>query len=55
MKEALQGQFLPEFLNRIDETIIFHPLHRNQIAQDRRPADRPFGEAAREVVVSSWK
>jgi ATP-dependent Clp protease ATP-binding subunit ClpB len=28
---ALQGRFLPEFLNRIDETIIFHPLRRNQI------------------------
>jgi ATP-dependent Clp protease ATP-binding subunit ClpB len=28
---ALQGAFLPEFLNRIDETIIFHPLKREQI------------------------
>jgi ATP-dependent Clp protease ATP-binding subunit ClpB len=28
---ALQGRFLPEFLNRIDETIIFHPLNRQQI------------------------
>jgi len=24
--EALQSRFLPEFLNRIDETIVFHPL-----------------------------
>jgi ATP-dependent Clp protease ATP-binding subunit ClpB len=28
---ALQSSFLPEFLNRIDETIIFHPLDREQI------------------------
>ncbi len=29
--EALHSHFLPEFLNRIDETIIFHPLGRTQI------------------------
>jgi ATP-dependent Clp protease ATP-binding subunit ClpB len=29
--EAMQARFLPEFLNRIDETIIFHPLNREQI------------------------
>jgi ATP-dependent Clp protease ATP-binding subunit ClpB len=29
--EALQSRFLPEFLNRVDETIIFHPLNRNEI------------------------
>ncbi len=28
---VLRTQFLPEFLNRIDETIIFHPLDRTQI------------------------
>lgn len=31
VKEALQARFLPEFLNRVDETIIFHPLDREQI------------------------
>jgi ATP-dependent Clp protease ATP-binding subunit ClpB len=31
VREALQGRFLPEFLNRIDETIVFHPLHRHEI------------------------
>ncbi len=31
--EALKQAFRPEFLNRIDETIIFHPLTREQIAQ----------------------
>jgi ATP-dependent Clp protease ATP-binding subunit ClpB len=31
VKEALQARFLPEFLNRIDETIVFHPLDRKHI------------------------
>jgi len=31
VRGALQASFLPEFLNRIDETIIFHPLDRTQI------------------------
>jgi ATP-dependent Clp protease ATP-binding subunit ClpB len=31
VKETLATRFLPEFLNRIDETIIFHPLERKQI------------------------
>jgi len=31
VRGALQTSFLPEFLNRIDETIIFHPLDREQI------------------------
>ena len=30
--EALRGHFRPEFLNRIDEIIIFHPLQESQIA-----------------------
>jgi len=31
VRESLRATFLPEFLNRIDETIIFHPLNRNEI------------------------
>jgi ATP-dependent Clp protease ATP-binding subunit ClpB len=31
--EALRGQFKPEFLNRIDETIIFHNLNPDQIGK----------------------
>ncbi|MBP87387.1 MAG: ATP-dependent chaperone ClpB [Planctomycetaceae bacterium] len=31
VKESLQARFLPEFLNRIDETITFHALDREQI------------------------
>jgi len=29
--ELLQERFLPEFLNRIDETIVFHPLSRKDL------------------------
>jgi ATP-dependent Clp protease ATP-binding subunit ClpB len=29
--EVVAQQFRPEFINRIDETVVFHPLGRNQI------------------------
>ncbi|MEX0867293.1 MAG: ATP-dependent chaperone ClpB [Pirellulales bacterium] len=31
--ELMQARFLPEFLNRIDETIIFHPLTREELRE----------------------
>lgn len=31
--DALQHHFLPEFLNRIDEVIVFHPLGREEIRE----------------------
>jgi ATP-dependent Clp protease ATP-binding subunit ClpB len=31
--EVMQREFLPEFLNRIDEVIFFHPLGREEIRQ----------------------
>ena len=31
--EALRQHFLPEFLNRIDEVIVFHPLGREELHQ----------------------
>jgi len=33
VNEALKRTFRPEFLNRIDDTIIFHPLTKEQIVQ----------------------
>ena len=33
MNTALKRAFRPEFLNRIDETIVFHPLNQGQIIQ----------------------
>jgi ATP-dependent Clp protease ATP-binding subunit ClpB len=31
VQTALESHFLPEFLNRIDETIVFHPLGREEL------------------------
>ncbi len=31
--EAVVGHFRPEFLNRIDDTVVFHPLGKEQIAE----------------------
>ncbi|MEM9587333.1 MAG: ATP-dependent chaperone ClpB [Planctomycetota bacterium] len=33
VNEALKSRFLPEFLNRIDDIVIFQPLDRSQIRQ----------------------
>mgnify|MGYP003340980292 CR=1 FL=1 len=33
VNEALRAHFRPEFLNRLDETIIFHPLGREELHQ----------------------
>jgi ATP-dependent Clp protease ATP-binding subunit ClpB len=33
VREMLKQAFRPEFLNRIDETIIFHPLGKEQLAK----------------------
>ncbi len=33
IEETLRTRFLPEFLNRIDETIVFHPLMREEVAR----------------------
>jgi ATP-dependent Clp protease ATP-binding subunit ClpB len=33
VKEMLKQHFRPEFLNRIDETIVFHPLQKQQLTR----------------------
>ena len=33
VKEEIERAFNPEFLNRVDDTIVFHPLSRNQIGE----------------------
>jgi ATP-dependent Clp protease ATP-binding subunit ClpB len=33
LDEALKTRFLPEFLNRIDEVIVFHPLDRTHVSR----------------------
>jgi ATP-dependent Clp protease ATP-binding subunit ClpB len=36
INEALKRHFRPEFLNRIDDTVIFHPLEKKQIREIAR-------------------
>jgi ATP-dependent Clp protease ATP-binding subunit ClpB len=45
--EALRAQFKPEFLNRIDETIIFHNLTPNEIV---KIVDIQIGRLARRLA-----
>ena len=49
IQNVLKTAFLPEFLNRIDETIIFHPLGRRELAQiveiQLRRLERQLAEA----------
>ena len=51
MKGRIMGDlkkvFRPEFLNRIDEVIVFHKLSREEIQRDRRPDDQPRPRAGR--------
>ena len=44
---VVRAHFRPEFLNRVDEIILFHRLKREQMAQDRRHPDEAACEAAR--------
>ena len=45
MKNRITGElkkvFRPEFLNRLDEVIVFHKLSKDEIKTDRRAADAP--------------
>ena len=48
VNDALKQHFRPEFLNRIDETIVFHELTLGRGHPDRRPDDQAGHHAARE-------
>ncbi len=63
--DALQGHFRPEFLNRIDEVVVFHPLTREDIKRIvdiqleglcKRLAERRIGleltDSARELLAT---
>ena len=41
--EVLRQSFRPEFLNRVDEVVVFHPLTRDEL---RQIVDRPAGASA---------
>ena len=49
--ETLRREFLPEFLNRIDETIVFHPLGRKEI---RQIVDLQLERLARQLAESGY-
>lgn len=60
LMEVLAQQFRPEFLNRLDETVVFHPLgssHIRHIASiqlerlRKRLADREFGLAVTDAAL----
>ena len=42
---TVREHFRPEFLNRVDEILVFHRLKREQMASDRRHSDRPPAES----------
>ena len=46
VEKALREAFRPEFLNRIDEIIVFEPLTENELGADRRADAGRGGEAA---------
>jgi ATP-dependent Clp protease ATP-binding subunit ClpB len=52
VSEAMQTHFLPEFLNRVDETIIFHPLDRRQI---RKIVDLQICRLQEQVVKNGYQ
>ena len=51
VNEALRREFLPEFLNRIDEIIIFQPLGRREI---REIVDLQIDRLARQLEASGF-
>ena len=44
--DELKQHFRPEFLNRVDDTIVFPQLTPGRDRRDRRPRDRQAGQAA---------
>ena len=48
VNEELKQHFRPEFLNRIDDIVVFHQLTEDEITRDRRSHDRPGRDPAGE-------
>ena len=48
VNDELKKHFRPEFLNRIDDIIVFHQLTTRRDRPDGRPDDRPGRQAAQE-------
>ena len=55
VQDSLATRFLPEFLNRIDETIIFHPLDERHIHRIvGLQLDRLVGQAAKAGIALEY-
>ena len=54
VNQALKEHFSPEFLNRIDDTIVFHELHATGSHADRRPVHLASARAAKRSRASVW-
>ena len=50
VQQTLQTRFLPEFLNRIDDTIVFHPLRRDEI---RKVVDLQVARLAKRLAAQN--
>ena len=53
--DALRSNFRPEFLNRIDEIIIFKPLSQDQIGRDRGDPARIRSTIDLGIARCTWK
>ena len=56
--EVVGEHFRPEFINRVDDLMVFHPLGREEIRQHRRyPACQPAGNrlADREIGLDAQR
>ena len=52
--ENLQAEFRPEFLNRVDDIVVFRPLTRERHRPDRRDPAGPAPQAAAPSGSSPW-
>jgi ATP-dependent Clp protease ATP-binding subunit ClpB len=51
VEEALRREFLPEFLNRVDEIIVFHPLGKREV---REIVDLQINRLAKQMEESGY-
>ena len=55
VRDQLRDHFRPEFLNRVDEIIVFKPLGEEQLKRDRRAAAGQRSSAGLASRASPWR
>ena len=55
VRTELRAHFRPEFLNRVDDIIIFHSLDEKQLAQHRGHPDAAAGKTPGAAEADAWK